>query len=234
VSLPAAQSEMAPILIREDRGPVATLTLNRPRQLNALSGAMIDALSAELRRLETDPRIRVVVLAGSGSAFSAGHDLKELRSLRSREEIHGIFARCCAVMLGLRRLPQPVIARIHGIATAAGCQLVAAADLAVASEKARFATSGINVGLFCGTPSVPLTRVVSPKPAIADLAGRIIAQSPLALRRGKELFYRQRGMELADAYALASEAMADNMMAEDAAEGIDAFLLKRKPVWHGR
>ena len=267
LSLPAAQSEMAPILLREDRGPVAILTLNRPRQLNALSGAMIDALSAELRRLETDPRIRVVVLAGSGSAFSAGHDLKELRSLRSREEIHGIFARCCAVMLGLRRLPQPVIARIHGIATAAGCQLVAAADLAVASEKARFATSGINVGLFCSTPAVALSRDVSDKQAfemlmtgdfidaarareiglvnrvvpeseldgaIADLAGRIIAQSPLALRRGKELFYRQRGMELADAYALASEAMADNMMAEDAAEGIDAFLLKRKPVWHGR
>jgi enoyl-CoA hydratase/carnithine racemase len=147
---------------------VVRLTLNRPAAFNALSEALLDALHAQLVALgQSDAR--VVVLAGAGRAFCAGHDLKEMRAAPSLDYYQQLFARCTKTMLAIRRLPQPVIARVHGIATAAGCQLVAMCDLAVAADTARFATSGVNLGLFCATPSVPLARNVLPKAAFEML-----------------------------------------------------------------
>jgi enoyl-CoA hydratase/carnithine racemase len=256
-----------PILLQETKGGVATLTLNRPKQLNALSEAMLDALVAAFARLADDDAVRVVVVAGNGPAFCAGHDLKEMRGRRDVDYYRALFAKCGRMMQAIIALPQPVIARVHGIATAAGCQLVAACDLAIASEDARFATSGINVGLFCSTPAVALTRNMSRKQsfemlmtgdfisaeeaasrglvneavpgdaldaAIAALAGRIIAKSPLAVRTGKAMFYGQIEQGVGAAYDYAGEIMAENMMAADAAEGIDAFTGKRAPRWTGR
>jgi enoyl-CoA hydratase/carnithine racemase len=150
---------------RTDAGGVATLTLNRPAQFNAISGDLLDALQATLAEVAADPAVRVVVVAGAGRAFCAGHDLKEMMANSNEEFVGDLFRRCCDAMLALTRLPQPVIARVHGIATAAGCQLVAACDLAVATSDSRFAASGINFGLFCATPLVPLARNVSRKRA---------------------------------------------------------------------
>ena len=155
----------SPALTRTDAGGVATLTLNRPAQFNAISGELLDALQAALAAIAADPTVRVVVITGAGRAFCAGHDLKEMMANRNEEFVGGLFARCCDAMLSLTRLPQPVIARVHCIATAAGCQLVAACDLAVAASDSRFAASGINFGLFCATPLVPLARNVSRKRA---------------------------------------------------------------------
>jgi enoyl-CoA hydratase/carnithine racemase len=147
---------------------VVCLTLNRPDAFNALSEALLDALQAKLEAL-ADSDARVVVLAGAGRAFCAGHDLKEMRAAPSLEYYQTLFARCTKMMLTIQRMPQPVIARVHGIATAAGCQLVAMCDLAVAADTARFAVSGINLGLFCATPSVPLSRNLSRKAALEML-----------------------------------------------------------------
>ncbi|CAB3763969.1 Enoyl-CoA-hydratase [Paraburkholderia solisilvae] len=147
---------------------VVRLTLNRPAAFNALSEAMLDELQTQLSALETSDA-RVVVLAGAGRAFCAGHDLKEMRAAPSLAYYEALFARCTKMMLTIRRLPQPVIARVHGVATAAGCQLVAMCDLAVAADTARFATSGVNLGLFCATPSVALSRNVLPKAALEML-----------------------------------------------------------------
>ncbi len=255
------------VLLREDKGGVVTLTLNRPAQFNSLSRELLAALQDELERIATDPQARVVVIAGAGKAFCAGHDLKEMRSDASKEFQRALFDQCSRVMTTVVSIPQPVIARVHGIATAAGCQLVATCDLAVASENARFAVSGVNLGLFCSTPSVALARnlgrkqamemlltgdfidaktalerglvnrVVAPEQLDAEvgkLAGAILAKTPVAIGIGKRLFYQQLEQGLAGAYALASEAMACNMVSEDAKEGIDAFIDKRKPEWRGR
>jgi len=159
-----------PVLLqhRDDRG-VVTLTLNRPRAFNALSEAMLAALGAALDALVQDDRVRAVVLGASGTAYCAGHDLKEMRAEPSLEYYQRLFAQCTAVMLSIQRLPVPVVARVHGLATAAGCQLVAMCDLAVASQDARFAVSGINVGLFCATPGVALSRNLSRKAAFEML-----------------------------------------------------------------
>jgi enoyl-CoA hydratase/carnithine racemase len=159
-----------PLLLqdRDDRG-VVTLTLNRPRAFNALSEAMLSALGEAVDALAHDEAVRAVVLGGAGKAFCAGHDLKEMRAEPSLEYYQRLFARCTAVMLAIQRLPVPVIARVHGLATAAGCQLVAMCDLAVASHDARFAVSGINVGLFCSTPGVALSRNVPRKAAFEML-----------------------------------------------------------------
>lgn len=153
---------------RDDRG-VVTLTLNRPNAFNALSEAMLSALAEAFDALGGDDSVRVVVLAAAGKAFCAGHDLKEMRAEPSLEYYRGLFDQCTAVMLAIQRLPVPVIARVHGIATAAGCQLVAMCDMAVASQEARFAVSGINVGLFCSTPGVALSRNVARKAAFEML-----------------------------------------------------------------
>jgi len=245
-------------------GSRVDLTLNRPQQYNALSEDLLAALKAELDRLAADPTIACVVLSGAGKAFCAGHDLRQMHGSRRLDYYRTLFAACADVMEAIVALPVPVIARVHGIATAAGCQLVGACDLAIASADARFAVSGINVGLFCSTPAVELTRNVPAKPAfemlvtgefinaqtaeawglinhavpaeeldsaIDTLAQTIAAKSPDAIRRGKALFYAQREVHRAEAYALAAEVMAQNMMDDNTAEGIEAFLEKRAPVW---
>jgi enoyl-CoA hydratase/carnithine racemase len=161
-AVPVAES---PPVLRQDSGGIATLTLNRPAQFNAMSVAMLDALRSVLDAIAADPAVRVVVIAGAGPNFCAGHDLKEMLDNSNEAFIGALFRKCCEVMLALAAIPQPVIARVQGIATAAGCQLVAACDLAVAAADARFATSGINYGLFCATPSVPVSRNISRKQA---------------------------------------------------------------------
>ncbi|WP_428623209.1 enoyl-CoA hydratase [Sedimenticola sp.] len=171
-----------PLVLREDRDGIAYLTLNRPNQFNALSEELLDALQGSLDAIAEDKSVRVVVLAGNGRAFCAGHDLKQMRGQSERAYFQQLFTRCGQVMTRITQLPQPVIARVHGIATAAGCQLVASCDLAIAEEGARFAVSGINVGLFCGTPSVPLSRNVGRKQAMEMLltGGFISAQQAQA------------------------------------------------------
>ncbi|MEZ0169961.1 enoyl-CoA hydratase [Microvirga sp. TS319] len=256
-----------PILTRDEREGVVTLTLNRPGQYNALSEEMLRALQRNLDELAADGAVRCVVIAAAGKAFCAGHDLKQMRSHPHQDYYEDLFERCGRVMQSIVNLPVPVIARVQGMATAAGCQLVASCDLAVAAESATFAVSGINVGLFCSTPAVALSRNVAPKQAfemlvtgrfvsasealsyglinrvapdaeldaaVASLTVEICAKSPVAIRTGKAMFGRQRSMSLEEAYAYAGQVMACNMMAEDAAEGIDAFIGKRKPVWKGR
>jgi enoyl-CoA hydratase/carnithine racemase len=173
-----------PILLRHDDQGVATLTLNRPKQYNALSEQLLSALQEELDRIEKDASVRVVVIAGAGTAFCAGHDLKQMRASPRKDYYDALFAQCSKVMMTITRLPQPVIARVHGIATAAGCQLVAQCDLAVAAEEARFAVSGINVGLFCSTPSVPLARNVSRKQAMEMLLTGEFMDARTARERG--------------------------------------------------
>ena len=163
----AARTEA--VLVRRDEDAIAVLTLNRPRQYNALSSALLEALHRELDALASDDAVRVVIVTGSGSAFCAGHDLKEMRGVASTAEVEALFASCSSMMQKLIHLPQPVIAAVNGLATAAGCQLVAQCDLAVAAENARFATSGINLGLFCSTPAVPLSRNIAPKRAVEML-----------------------------------------------------------------
>ncbi len=169
-----------PILLREDQGAIAVLTMNRPEALNALSDAMLEAFAETLQALEQDRAIRVVVLRGTGRAFCAGHDLKEMQAGRAAEDggkayFADLFARCAAVMQGIVHLPQPVIAEVHATAVAAGCQLVASCDLAVAAEEARFGVNGVNIGLFCSTPMVALSRVIGRKQAFEMLTtGQLI------------------------------------------------------------
>ncbi|MBS0450491.1 MAG: enoyl-CoA hydratase [Proteobacteria bacterium] len=175
----------APVLLesRDDRG-VVTLTLNRPGAFNALSEDLIAALHAAAERLQADATLRAVVIAGAGKAFCAGHDLRQMQASPSQAYYDELFARCGAMMLALHGLPVPVIARVHGIATAAGCQLVAMCDLAVAASDARFATSGINVGLFCATPGVPLSRNLSRKAAFEMLVTGDFIDAETARERG--------------------------------------------------
>jgi enoyl-CoA hydratase/carnithine racemase len=263
----AAPARSAPVLSsRRDAGAV-WLELNRPERLNALSAELLAALRAALEAAGRDPATRVVVIAGAGRAFSAGHDLAEMQRLADAAACRELFDACSAVMLAIAGLPVPVIARVHGVATAAGCQLVAACDLAVAARDARFATSGIDVGLFCSTPAVALSRAVPSKrafemlmtgefidadtalaiglvnrvvdPAELDVATEALARtvaekSPVAVATGKRMFYEQLGLDLERAYAYAGGVMAENMQADDAREGIAAFLAKRRPVWRGR
>jgi enoyl-CoA hydratase/carnithine racemase len=178
-------SSHEPLLLstRDARG-VVTLTLNRPQAFNALSEDLLAALQAELTTLVGDAGVRAVVIAAAGRAFCAGHDLKEMRAEPSVTYYQDLFARCSKVMLALQRLPVPVIARVHGIATAAGCQLVAMCDLAVAASDARFAVSGVNLGLFCATPSVALTRNLGRKAAFEMLATGDFISAEQALAKG--------------------------------------------------
>jgi enoyl-CoA hydratase/carnithine racemase len=178
-------SDDTPLVLRQtDARGVVLLTLNRPLQFNALSEGMLTALGQALGAVAQDPAARVVVLAAAGKAFCAGHDLKEMRAAPSQAYYERLFAQCTEVMLAIQRLPVPVIARVHGIATAAGCQLVAMCDLAVASREARFAVSGVNLGLFCSTPSVALSRNLSRKAAFEMLVTGDFISADQALAQG--------------------------------------------------
>jgi enoyl-CoA hydratase/carnithine racemase len=261
------------LLLRTDaEGGVTTLTLNRPAQRNALSYALLGALQDTLAQIAEDARVRVVILAAEGQVFCAGHDLREITAHRDdadggRAFFDAAMRRCAQVMQAIVALPQPVIAAVQGVATAAGCQLVATCDLAVASDQARFATPGVDIGLFCSTPAVALSRAVPAKAAMEmlltgemigpehaerlGLVNRVVPQEELAeatlalargvatrsahtVRIGKAAFHRQRGLPLAEAYAHCAAVMTENLLAEDAIEGIGAFLGKRKPEWRDR
>jgi enoyl-CoA hydratase/carnithine racemase len=176
--------EDEPYVVRTDQGGIATLTLNRAKQFNALSQAMIGALQGHLDAISADAAVRVVVIAGAGKAFCAGHDLKEMRANHDKAFMQDLFRRCGRMMMTLTQMPQPVIARVHGIATAAGCQLVSMCDLAVAVDSARFATSGINVGLFCATPGVGLSRNLGRKQALEMLLTGDFIDAQTALQQG--------------------------------------------------
>ena len=182
-----AQSENTgkdPILLRDDEDGIATLTLNRPDKFNALSTELMGLIQGELDKLADDKSVRTVVIAANGKAFCAGHDLREMSDDPSEKAIQALFDQCSRMMVSLTKIPQPVIARVHGIATAAGCQLVAQCDLAVASDEARFATSGINVGLFCGTPMVAVTRNLPRKQAMEMLMTGEFIDPPMAEQYG--------------------------------------------------
>jgi enoyl-CoA hydratase/carnithine racemase len=260
------------ILLREDIGGVAVLSLNHPQTRNSLSEEMLEALGDALTAIAHDKSVRAVVLAANGPAFCAGHDLKEFNNHRSDEDrgrayFKHIMTTCSVMMQQIVALPQPVIAAVQAPATAAGCQLVASCDLAVASRAAKFATPGVNIGLFCSTPMVALSRNVSRKHAMEmllsgdmitaehaariglvnfvveagsereealKLAQKIAMKSTLTVKVGKEAFYRQIEMPLAEAYKYAAEVMVENMLARDAEEGIDAFIEKRAPKWEDR
>ncbi len=251
------------LLLRHDQEGVAWLTLNRPGARNALSMPLMAALEAALDAVEQDASIHVAVIAGAGPAFCAGHDLREVRG--GDGAMHeALFAHCSRLMQRITSLRLPVIARVHGVATAAGCQLVATCDLAIAAESAAFATPGVNIGLFCSTPMVALSRAIPRKAAMemlllgdlipaADaarlglvnravpdaeldaavwsLARRIAGKSRAVVALGKPAFYRQAEMTLAEAYEYTADVMVRNMRERDAAEGIEAFLDKRAPVW---
>lgn len=260
--------EDRPFIRRTKHGTVVTLTLDRGEHFNPLSSGMIAALRAELDALAHDDSTRVAVLAGSGKGFCAGHDLTELRAHSADEDWQRkLFDDCSAMMLALTRQPQPVIARVHGIATAAGCQLVSMCDLAVAAEDAKFALPGVNIGIFCSTPAVGVARNVGRKHAmemlltgeaidartalawglvnsvvpageldaeVARLCKVIAAKSQAVVALGKQGFYRQIEQGLEGAYDASGELMVRNMAYQDAGEGIDAFLGKRKPRWRGK
>lgn len=257
------------LVTRTHQGHVAVLTLNQPATLNALSVAMITALTDALHELAATDTVRVVILRAEGKAFCAGHDLREMQNARTQPDqgrawFEQLFHQCAELMQTIVSLPQPVIAEVQGIATAAGCQLVASCDLAVASSQARFGVNGVNIGLFCSTPMVALSRNIARKQAFellttgdfvnaeraqvlglinrvtgADklseatlaLAEQIAGKLGAAVRIGKRTFYEQLEMPLSAAYAHAGTAMVENMLWQDTAEGIDAFLGKRVPSW---
>jgi enoyl-CoA hydratase/carnithine racemase len=263
----ATVEKRQPILLRADCDGIATLTLNRPAARNALSVELMGELQAALDAVATDRKIKVVIIGAEGPAYCAGHDLKEVRANPGRAAYEALFEQCSRLMQSIVKLPQPVIAKVQGFAYAAGCQLVASCDLAVAADTATFCTPGVNIGLFCSTPMVAasrnlprkqmmemlllgeaipaaeardlglVNRVVAPVKLEADtraLAETIAKKSPLVVRIGKEAFYRQLEMPLAEAYAYTSRVMTENMLARDAEEGIDAFIEKREPKWEGR
>ncbi|MEO0746473.1 MAG: enoyl-CoA hydratase [Pseudomonadota bacterium] len=257
------------LLERQVTDGVAHLTMNAPERLNALSDEMLAALTGALDDIAGDSAVRAVVLSGAGKAFCAGHDLKQMTAGRQAEDggrayFTDLFDRCTAMMTRIRTLPQPVIAQVHGIATAAGCQLVATCDLAVAAHGTRFGVNGVNIGLFCSTPMVPLSRNIPRKQAfemlttgdfieadraialglinravapdaLADetraLADQIAGKLATAVKIGKSTFYDQMELPVAAAYDMTRNAMVENMMHRDTAEGINAFIEKRAPGW---
>lgn len=247
----------------EIQGAIAIVTLRRPEKRNALSLEVMRELMRSLKKIGENADVRAVILAGEGPAFSAGHDLRELRD-RDAAAYREIFEACVELMDTIQRIPQPVIAEIDAIATAAGCQLVAACDLAVASTGAKFATPGVRIGLFCTTPMVALSRAIGRKRALEmlltgdfvdaetaaawglinrvvpseqlrtetlKLANKIAESSRQIVGLGKNAFYAQAGLDQASAYDYAKEVMTMNALAEDAQEGMAAFLERRTPKW---
>ncbi|MBS0242112.1 MAG: enoyl-CoA hydratase [Proteobacteria bacterium] len=267
----AADNFTSSVLLEERRGGVAILTLHRPAQRNSLSEGLILALQGAVDRLSADRSVAAVVIDGPGAAFSAGHDLKEMTARRAdadrgRAYYAYMMDICARMMLSIVRSPKPFIAAVEGVATAAGCQLVATCDLGVAGANARFATPGVNIGLFCSTPMVALSRNVPRKRAMEmlllgemmgaeeaaefglvnrvvpagealkaalEMAATIASKSTATVAIGKEAFYRQAEMPVAEAYAEAARVMVENMLYRDAEEGINAFIEKRNPVWTG-
>ena len=262
-----------PLLISElHDGGILRITLNRGAKRNPLSMTMIDALIADLQLAAEEPEVRVIVIAGAAPGFCAGHDLKEMIAHRDdadggRAFYEALFARCSEMMQMIVQHPRVIIAEVNGIATAAGCQLVAACDMGVAGASAQFGVNGIDSGLFCSTPMVALSRNIGRKRAMEllttgamlnaheatvaglinrivhdndltkecmKLAAKVAARSQAVLALGKGAFYQQIDKPLDQAYALTSKAIVDNMMMDDAREGIGAFLEKRKPTWRDR
>jgi len=252
------------ILLRNDLDGAVFLSLNRPDKLNTLSEAMLNALQHELDDIANDSTVQCVVISAEGRGFCAGHDLQEMRSHPEHNYYQELFHLCGKVMQSIVNLPVPVVAKVGGIAAAAGCQLVSSCDLVIAARSAKFSVPGINVGLFCSTPAVAISRNISPKRAfdllltgdaidaetalswglvssvvedseldnaVAAKVNKILSKSPSAVRYGKSMFHPQRQMSLSDAYNFAGNVMAENMMSNDAGEGIDAFLAKRTPIW---
>ena len=254
---------------RNDKNSVAYILLNSPDTLNSLSDEMLAALTKEFENLKNDPKIRAVVLEGAGKAFCAGHNLKEMTKGRKAEDggkayFLDLFKRCARMMMLIQKLPQPVIAKVHGIATAAGCQLVATCDLAIAEKSTKFGVNGVNIGLFCSTPMVALSRNITRKKAFEmlttgdfisaeqaktlglinrvveienfdleteKLAEKIASKLGVAVKIGKEAFYKQLEMPISEAYEYTGRVMAENMMFRQTEKGIDAFLNKREPTW---
>ncbi len=257
------------ILERNDKNSVAYILLNSPDTLNSLSDEMLAALTKEFENLKNDPKIRAVVLEGAGKAFCAGHNLKEMTKGRKAGDggkayFLDLFKRCARMMMLIQKLPQPVIAKVHGIATAAGCQLVATCDLAIAEKSTKFGVNGVNIGLFCSTPMVALSRNITRKKAFEmlttgdfisaeqaktlglinrvveienfdleteKLAEQIASKLGVAVKIGKEAFYKQLEMPISEAYEYTGRVMAENMMFRQTEKGIDAFLNKREPTW---
>lgn len=257
------------ILERVDQDAVAHLKLNAPERINALSDEMIAALQGELDALRGDRSVRAVILSGAGKAFCAGHDLKQMTAGRQAEDggrayFKDLFDRCAHMMMSIQSLPQPVIAQVHGIATAAGCQMVATCDMAIAAQGTRFGVNGVNIGLFCSTPMVALSRNIPRKQAFEmlttgqfisaeraeslglinrtvpaqdlesttmGLAQQVASKLGAAVKIGKQAFYQQAQMSLAEAYAYTGDAMVENMLYRDTEEGIAAFIEKRAPDW---
>lgn len=264
----ATLTQAQPFVVSNIANGIATLTLNRPERFNPLSSDMIAAIAAELNRIASNRSVEVVILAAAGKGFCAGHDLKEMRAhLGDKSWQRRLFDDCSRMMMALTELPQPVIARVHGIATAAGCQLVSMCDLAVAADTATFAMPGVNIGVFCSTPAVGVVRNIGRKRAMEmlltgepidaatalawGLVNRVVpasqlepeiqrftdiirARSSATVRSGKQAFYGQVDRALGSAYDIASEAMACNLLLEDAGEGMGAFLEKRPPNWRGK
>lgn len=253
-------------LLVEEKAPIAIITMNRPERRNALSLSLMEELIDCFRAVGQDPEIRAIILAANGPVFSAGHDLSELLD-RNVGDYRRVFDVCTELMTLIQSIPQPVIAEVQGIATAAGCQLVATCDLAVASEASKFATPGVRIGLFCTTPMVALTRAIGRKRALEmlltgapidattamgyGLVNRVVGSerlrdetyalaeliaeaSRLTISIGKQAFYSQIDLDQPKAYSYAKEVMSLNAMAEDAQEGMGAFLDKRAPCWRGR
>lgn len=253
-------------IVVELQGAIGVVTLNSPKTANALSTNMIRELTDALEAFRTDTSARVIVMKANGKHFCSGHNLSEMVD-GDRSEYKFIFEQCSRMMKLIHEVPQIVIAQVQGVATAAGCQLAAMCDLAIAEEGARFATPGVRIGLFCSTPMVALSRAVSRKHALEmlmtgkpisaqeaerfglvnrvvpadqldsatmELAQSISEASPLVLKLGKRAFYSQIELDEQKAYEYATEVMTLNLMAEDAQEGIRAFLEKRKPLWTGR
>ena len=257
------------ILERNDTNGVAHLNMNAPERLNALSDEMLAALQSQFDAIKEDASVRAVILSGSGKAFCAGHNLKEMTEGRQAEDggkayFKDLFDRCATMMMSIQKLPQPVIAQVHGIATAAGCQLVATCDMAVAAEGTKFGVNGVNIGLFCSTPMVALSRNIPRKNAFEmlttgkfieteeaarlglinravphdhlesatrELADTVASKLTAAVKIGKQAFYQQMELNVAEAYDYAGDVMVQNMLFRDTEEGIAAFLDKRPPNW---
>jgi len=229
---------------------IARVIINEPKTYNSLSFKNLNDLIKELKKLDHDIKTKVIILEGAGKGFSAGHNLKEVRGLKKRVKYQKLFNLCSKLMLQIVEGKKPVIAKVHGAAYAAGCQLVASCDLAYSTKDALFATPGVNIGLFCSTPMVAVSRKISRKPMMkmlltgepikANYAKEIglindcFSKSNLTIKIGKQTFYKQLEMPLRKAYAFTSKMMTVNMMAMDAKEGISAFLEKRKPIWKNK